>query len=314
MRKECAEALKPCPFCGGSPVGYAIEPHIHKFATFMPDHPGSYVIECGACGIGIIQDAKQQAETIWNRRAAEGGEKNTAQQAPISDEQTESAVVGQTPAAAVPMPEEPLALLAFRNEPVGHAYRTVADYADALRTWATERVAGLEADLHESEMMGASAVASWKVRAKRAESERVAELEAHSTKTLDGWEITLQHNRELIERNASLESERDALRAEVEREHGEFVDECENVSGLSVDQLEWKESVLAIIKELKREANALREKLAGEEKDAERFRWYFEWTVKGENFVAAYMRGMNEHWTLDQWRSAIDAARQEVKE
>jgi Lar family restriction alleviation protein len=60
--------LLPCPFCGGEPVAYEIPPHTHKFATFMPDHPGSFVIEC-SCGIGLIHENKDTVIAAWNRRA-----------------------------------------------------------------------------------------------------------------------------------------------------------------------------------------------------------------------------------------------------
>jgi Lar family restriction alleviation protein len=63
------EKLLPCPFCGGEPADYEIAPHTHKFATFMPDHPGSHVIECAGCGVGIIQATKDAALAAWNRRA-----------------------------------------------------------------------------------------------------------------------------------------------------------------------------------------------------------------------------------------------------
>jgi hypothetical protein len=54
--------------------------------------------------------------------------------------------------------------------------------------------------------------------------------------------------------------------------------------------------------------DALHVRLLAAERDAARFVWYFDWTTKGENFIAAYMQGMREHWTLDQWRAAIDKA------
>jgi len=41
--------------------------------------------------------------------------------------------------------------------------------------------------------------------------------------------------------------------------------------------------------------------------DAERFIWWFSDIDKGD-FLNEYMRGMREHWTLDQWRIAIDRA------
>jgi hypothetical protein len=43
-------------------------------------------------------------------------------------------------------------------------------------------------------------------------------------------------------------------------------------------------------------------------KDGERFAWYFSDKPKGD-FLNAFMQGIREHWSLDQWRAAIDAAR-----
>jgi hypothetical protein len=59
--------LLPCPFCGGSALGVDHPPHKHYFVP-MPDHPGSYTIECAACNIGLIDDTKEKAEAAWNKR------------------------------------------------------------------------------------------------------------------------------------------------------------------------------------------------------------------------------------------------------
>jgi hypothetical protein len=49
--------------------------------------------------------------------------------------------------------------------------------------------------------------------------------------------------------------------------------------------------------------------VSGEDtKDGERFAWYFSDEPKGD-FLSAFMQGVREHWSLDQWRAAIDAAR-----
>lgn len=67
-------ALQPCPFCGASASGHAIEPHAHSLVfegVKMPDHAGGYVIEddC-ACGSGLIGDTQEEVTARWNRRSA----------------------------------------------------------------------------------------------------------------------------------------------------------------------------------------------------------------------------------------------------
>lgn len=42
--------------------------------------------------------------------------------------------------------------------------------------------------------------------------------------------------------------------------------------------------------------------------DAERYRWYFNSTDKSA-FIPAYLKGVQEGWTLDEWRAAIDKER-----
>ena len=42
--------------------------------------------------------------------------------------------------------------------------------------------------------------------------------------------------------------------------------------------------------------------------DAERFIWWFSDAEKG-TYINDYLQGIREHWTLDQWRASIDAAR-----
>ena len=64
--------LKPCPFCGGAPFTHHIEPHQHDISLngvqLLPDHEGSYTIECAGCGLGIIDDTLEAVTATWNRR------------------------------------------------------------------------------------------------------------------------------------------------------------------------------------------------------------------------------------------------------
>ncbi|HJV75401.1 MAG TPA: DUF551 domain-containing protein [Noviherbaspirillum sp.] len=63
--------LLPCPFCGGAPVLHHIEQHSHNLMLngqpIMPDHPGSWTIEC--CDVGMIKDTRDQVVTAWNKRS-----------------------------------------------------------------------------------------------------------------------------------------------------------------------------------------------------------------------------------------------------
>jgi hypothetical protein len=62
------DALLPCPLCGGEVIGYEIHPHSHAFATFMPDHPGSYVAECPECDFYLTRPTRTETAAAWNRR------------------------------------------------------------------------------------------------------------------------------------------------------------------------------------------------------------------------------------------------------
>lgn len=48
-------------------------------------------------------------------------------------------------------------------------------------------------------------------------------------------------------------------------------------------------------------------------KDAERFAWWFSDRDKCQ-FLLRYMDGCREHWTIDQWRAAIDSAIEQGKD
>lgn len=65
------DELLPCPFCAATPLMQEHEPHSHSIGLGLPDHPGSFTIECptdGCCG--MIASAKAEAVAAWNRRAA----------------------------------------------------------------------------------------------------------------------------------------------------------------------------------------------------------------------------------------------------
>lgn len=62
--------LLVCPFCSGQATLNEIPAHTHVFARFMPDHPGSWTIECDGpkCGAGLIRDSREDVVRAWNRR------------------------------------------------------------------------------------------------------------------------------------------------------------------------------------------------------------------------------------------------------
>jgi len=69
-----SEQLLNCPFCGAEPLLQEHPPHKHslKLGDFqMPDHPGSWTIECPACECGMISDKKGRLLAAWNKRAGE---------------------------------------------------------------------------------------------------------------------------------------------------------------------------------------------------------------------------------------------------
>ena len=65
--------LLPCPHCGAAPLDYAIEPHAHSpwlVKLGMPEtFGGSHVVECPACGNGMINEDRARVLERWNRRA-----------------------------------------------------------------------------------------------------------------------------------------------------------------------------------------------------------------------------------------------------
>lgn len=65
--QEVARLLS-CPFCGREPFMGEIPPHKHLIAD-MPEHHGSWTIECG-CGAGLIDDTVEAVTVRWNSRAA----------------------------------------------------------------------------------------------------------------------------------------------------------------------------------------------------------------------------------------------------
>lgn len=73
------DELSNCPFCGGEAHMEEQEAHAHSDALQalvpgIPDHPGSFTIECcGAdCNTGQIADTKAEVIAMWNRRATSG--------------------------------------------------------------------------------------------------------------------------------------------------------------------------------------------------------------------------------------------------
>jgi hypothetical protein len=70
--------LKPCPFCGASSdriiltehEAHAHSPMLQAMVPGIPDHPGSWTIECGGCNVGMIDDTRAEVVAAWNRRAA----------------------------------------------------------------------------------------------------------------------------------------------------------------------------------------------------------------------------------------------------
>lgn len=89
--------LLPCPFCGGAAAIQEHEAHTHSGplkAMGIPDHPGSFTIECiGSpnCNTGQIADTREAVVAMWNQRAA------------VAASQQSSAQHGELP----PLPSHP---------------------------------------------------------------------------------------------------------------------------------------------------------------------------------------------------------------
>lgn len=70
---ERAEALLPCPFCGGEPMFESIEAHTHHIAVFMPDYPGACIVSCEQCCVAIMCEGEASKDDVyarWNARTA----------------------------------------------------------------------------------------------------------------------------------------------------------------------------------------------------------------------------------------------------
>lgn len=60
--------IKPCPFCGSKPVYERIKPHKHHFG-FMPDYPGSFIVNCNTCEIRMFShESQEDVLRKWNNR------------------------------------------------------------------------------------------------------------------------------------------------------------------------------------------------------------------------------------------------------
>lgn len=65
--------LKACPFCGGEVALQEHEAHTHSDALKrmipdLPDHPGSWSVDCARCSVGMLHDAREAAIAAWNTR------------------------------------------------------------------------------------------------------------------------------------------------------------------------------------------------------------------------------------------------------
>lgn len=71
------EKPEPCPFCNADSDRIILtehEAHTHSAplkAMGIPDHPGSWTIECGGCPAGMIESTRAEVVSAWNRRATQ---------------------------------------------------------------------------------------------------------------------------------------------------------------------------------------------------------------------------------------------------
>lgn len=73
--------LLACPFCGAEPVLVEHQSHAHSamlkaLVPGIPDHPGSWSIEC--CDVGMIKATRDEVVAAWNRRTTDAADRNVA--------------------------------------------------------------------------------------------------------------------------------------------------------------------------------------------------------------------------------------------
>lgn len=118
-----SEKLKPCPFCGRGATLEEIEPHKHENAI-LPDHPGSWFVEC-RCGVAMIGDDKQEVAERWNRRTCPN----------LSDDEVKQ------PCIEGPCGSEPRQLTLDELKQMDDGYVWIQDWSEDLpfKTWGEKR-------------------------------------------------------------------------------------------------------------------------------------------------------------------------------
>jgi hypothetical protein len=88
--------------------------------------------------------------------------------------------------------------------------------------------------------------------------------------------------------------------------NGDYVLHADHLTAL-VDLANW-----ILVREAEKDAEiaGLRAELAEARRERDRLDWYFGPALKGGDFINTYMTGIREKWTPNQWRAAIDAARE----